>query len=387
MTQPMTQTTLAWILMSLKMMWAKLRCPPPPPLSTDAIAWLTHNELHNNAEFIKYVNLVNVLLRTNTSANCASFFFFFFTLFCTHSLTNTASAPSLPSTLPPPKLLGIASSRTAHHDCLPYPQPLQRPSEFPVSILWTLSDCKKDPKVGVSASNWSHPPMQRSIRYEDGTIISESDWKSIHKATIHIARVHLVSLDSSDRQAQRRKKGFLKHQFPMQWDNAMRELEKMAPLLSLCARSWKADMVLRAVLADKRISEPLPSPAASHFAPSSRSATRSVPALPYSAPCHAPCCGFLRSHPRDESHTSTPSGTPTSQSSQRLPPTSSTSQQPPSPSVRKAVSSKATSSKAKCKHEPSPTLRDGKKVKSTEDTVSSGVKSGKVQISFILLNS
>jgi hypothetical protein len=328
--------------MSLKMMWVKLRCPPPPPLSTDAIAWLTHNELHNNAEFIKYVNLVNMLLCTNTSP-IGEFVFFCFHLFCTHSLTNTASALSLPSTLPPPSYLASPVVSHGASRCLPYPQPLQRPSEFPVSILWTLSDCKKDPKVGVSASNWSHPPMQRSIRYEDGTIISESDWKSIHKATIHIARVHLVSLDSSDRQAQRRKKGFLKHQFPMQWDNAMRELEKMAPLLSLCARSWKADMVLRAVLADKRISEPLPSPAASHFAPSSRSATRSVPALPYSAPCHAPCCGFLRSHPRDESHTSTPSGTPTSQSSQRLPPTSSTSQQPPSPSVRKASVAAASS--------------------------------------------
>jgi hypothetical protein len=136
--------------------------PPPPPLSTDAIAWLTHNELHNNAEFIKYVNLVNVLLRTNTSP-IGKFVFFCFHLFCTHSLTNTASALSLPSTLPPPSYLASPVVSHGASRCLPYPQPLQRPSEFPVSILWTLSDCKKDPKVGVSASNWSHPPMQRSI--------------------------------------------------------------------------------------------------------------------------------------------------------------------------------------------------------------------------------
>jgi hypothetical protein len=227
--------------------------------------------------------------------------------------------------------------------------------------------------------------MHHYICYEDSTIILETDWKSIHEAAIHIAHTHLVSLTSSGHvsEGQWHKKMFYKHQFPVQWDNAMRELEKMAPLLSLCASLWKADMVLRSVLQDKWLSEPLPSLAALHFIPSSRSATPSVSTLPYSAPHH----GSLRSHPCVSSCASTPSGAPTSQASQPPPPTLSTSQQPPSPSARKAVSSKATSSKAKCKHEPSPTLRDGKKVKSTEDTVSSGVKSGKVQISFILLNS
>jgi hypothetical protein len=261
---------------------------------------------------------------------------------------------------------------------------MSHPSEFPASVLWTLDDCKKDPDVGVSPTNHSHPPMHCSICYEDGTIILEMDWKSICEAAVHIACTHLVSLTSSGRvsEGQRCKKMFYKHQFPVQWDNAMRELEKMAPLLSLCASSWKADMVLGSVLQDKRLSEPLPSPAALHFVPSSCSATLSVSTLPYSAPHHATHHGSLHSRPCVLSCASTPSDAPTSQVSQLPPPTSSTSQQPPSPSARKA-----TSSKAKCKCEPSPTLRDRKKAKSTEDTVSSGAKSGKVQISFILLNS
>jgi hypothetical protein len=229
------------------------------------------------------------------------------------------------------------------------------------------------------------PPMHRSICYEDGTIILETDWKSICEAAVHIARTHLVSLTSSGHvsEGQQHKKMFYKHQFPVQWDNTMRELEKMAPLLSLCAGSWKADMVLGSVLQDKRLLEPLPSPAASHFIPSSCSVTPSVSTLLYSTPCR----GSLRSRPHVWSRASTPSGAPTSQASQPPPPTLSASQQPPSPSACKATSSKAASSKAKCKHEPSPTLRDGKKAKSTEDTVSSGARSGKVQISFILLNS
>jgi hypothetical protein len=53
-------------------------------------------------------------------------------------------------------------------------------------------------------------------------------WKSVREATIYIAHTHLVSLDSSDHK-EWQKKAFYKHQFPVQWDNTMRELKKMAP--------------------------------------------------------------------------------------------------------------------------------------------------------------
>jgi len=157
----------------------------------------------------------------------------------------------------------------------------------------------------------------------------------------------------------------------------MRELEKMAPLLSYCAGSWKADMVLGSVLQDDRLSEPLPSPAPSHRA-ASRSATPSVAPPPRSASRR----GSHRSHTA-LSRASTPSGAPTSRASQMSPPTGPTSsalQQPPSPSVRKAGGSKA-----KRKRELSPVPHDGKKAKSTENVSSSGAKTGFFFFSFLFL--
>ena len=139
----------------------------------------------------------------------------------------------------------------------------------------------------------------------------------------------------------------------------------MAPLLSYCARSWKADMVLGSVLQDNQLLEPLPSPAPSHHA-ASHSVTPSI------AP---PLCSASR-HGSHHSHTalscaSTPSSAPTSHASQMSPPTGptlSTSQQPLLPSVCKDRGSKA---KHKCELSP---LHDGKKVKSTENVSSLGVK-------------
>ena len=266
-----------------------------------------------------------------------------------------------------------------------YPRPLARPSQYPLSILWTLVDCKDDAEVGMSASNRSCPPMHRSIRYSNGQIISESDWKSICEAAVHIARTHLVCLDSRVGVGQRRKKIFYKRQFPAKWDQALRELEKMAPLLSYCAGSWKADMVLGAVLQDERLSDPLPSPAASHRA-ASRSATPVTPSS-RSAPR-----GSLRSHSGALSRASTPSGAPTSRTSQRPPstgPISSASQQPPPPSARKAGSSKTKRKRAPSTEpcdEPRDEPHNAKKSKSTKDTVSSGAKTLiLVSYSFVLI--
>ena len=104
---------------------------------------------------------------------------------------------------PPPSYSASPVVSRAPSRCLPYPRPLERPEEYPVSILWTLEACKNDPTVNVSDTNRSRPSMQRSIRYENGKIISESDWKSLREAAIHIARTHLMSLDSSDRNGQR----------------------------------------------------------------------------------------------------------------------------------------------------------------------------------------
>jgi hypothetical protein len=68
--------------------------PPPLPLSPDTVTQLTHNKLLVNQEFVKYINIVNMLLHLNASANCE--FFFFFSLFpC--SLVDTHSLCTIPA--------------------------------------------------------------------------------------------------------------------------------------------------------------------------------------------------------------------------------------------------------------------------------------------------
>jgi hypothetical protein len=67
--------------------------PPPLPLSPDTVTWLTHDELLVNQEFVKYINIVNMLLCPNASANCE---FFFFSLF-PHSLVDTHSLCTVPA--------------------------------------------------------------------------------------------------------------------------------------------------------------------------------------------------------------------------------------------------------------------------------------------------
>ena len=215
--------------------------------------------------------------------------------------------------------------------------------------------------------------MHRSIRHTDGSLISDEEWKSIRDAANHIAHTHLSKLDPSGRLAagQPRKKKFFKRHFLAEWNCALRALEAMAPLLSFCDAAWKADMVLGAVLPDDQPSAPLPSPAASHYPPPSHSAT---PFTPSSRVGPVPKLNIsLRSRPA-QSRASTP-GAPSSRASSRPPlsthrPPSSSQQEPSQPA------SKAASSKAKRKRDPSPAPSNAKKRKGTEDASSSHAKSG-----------
>ncbi|KAF8269185.1 hypothetical protein EI94DRAFT_1799465 [Lactarius quietus] len=129
---------------------------------------------------------------------------------------------------------------------LPYPQPTTHPTYYPQTVLWTLRDCLKDPDVGVSSANWSHPPMRHSICHPNGMTIDKAEWKSICEATAIVARTRLECLDCSGRLAPGLscKKKFYKRHFATEWNVVLWELEGMAPLLSLCAGSWKADAVL-----------------------------------------------------------------------------------------------------------------------------------------------
>lgn len=95
--------------------------------------------------------------------------------------------------------------------------------------------------------------MRRAVRNVDGSMISEADWKIIRQSATIIARTHLTSLTNTAQLESRqpRKKMFFKRFFLQQWIQALRELESMAPLLSLCAGEYKADMTLGSVLQDE----------------------------------------------------------------------------------------------------------------------------------------
>ncbi|KAI9438336.1 hypothetical protein H4582DRAFT_2076923 [Lactarius indigo] len=154
------------------------------------------------------------------------------------------------------------------------------------------------------------------------------------------------------------KKSFFKTNFPGEWYEALIALEHSAPLLSLCAFNWKADIVLGGVLECLK-----------KCSGSSVSLSRpSTPSLVRSS-CPPPSSQLSSSSHTTASHPSTPSSiTPSSHPSQLSPcrasfksprPQLSTSsrqvQSPWSPeSVRNAVP------KAKCRRDPSLPQQNGK---------------------------
>jgi hypothetical protein len=125
-------------------------------------------------------------------------------------------------------------------------QPATRPSEYPVEVLWSLDDCRADPDVPISPANASRPPMERSIRHADGTMIVASEWAAI-KATARMVKMDLLDLPPSrDRHAKNRTKSkiYFRTYFRKEWDAAVARMESLQPLLTLCASHWKAEHVL-----------------------------------------------------------------------------------------------------------------------------------------------
>jgi hypothetical protein len=133
----------------------------------------------------------------------------------------------------------------------PYPRPFHCPDHCHPNVLWTLNDCKNDPSVTTSDTNKSRPSMRCVIRHEDGTHISDEEWKTIHQSATIIAHSILGPLDPQGLLAaagQLCKKSFFKHHFLSEWIWAMNELEAVAPLTSFCAGTWKADLTLGSIL-------------------------------------------------------------------------------------------------------------------------------------------
>jgi hypothetical protein len=90
--------------------------------------------------------------------------------------------------------------------------------------------------------------MEKAIRHEDGTMISPAEWAAI-KATSRLVKIDLLSLPQPRAGGRRVKdrpktKTFFRSYYPKEWFAALNKMERLQPLLVLCAAQWKADHVL-----------------------------------------------------------------------------------------------------------------------------------------------
>ena len=213
--------------------------------------------------------------------------------------------------------------------------------------------------------------MRHCIHHPDSRMILDSEWKSIREAACIISHTRIESIDTSTRLTlgKRRKKKFYKLHFPLEWDTALQELERMAPLLSLCAMSWKADQVLGSVLPDEASPSDIPlTPVLSQPPPHLHN--QSV-----APPSHSTPSRHRDAHP-GLSQAFTPSVAPISRASQAsshsnyLPPPRTPQHEPPPPASK-------VISKVKHQHDPSPAPPNPKKTKRVAEAPSGpGASSG-----------
>ena len=119
--------------------------------------------------------------------------------------------------------------------------------------------------------------MKHTIRHDDGRHISDDKWKAIRQSAILVARTFLDPLDPQGilSAGQPRKIFFYKNNFQNRWNRALSKLEVVAPLMSFCAGTWKADLTLGSVLQDTTLSKnPAPGPPSRSSTPSSLAPSR-----------------------------------------------------------------------------------------------------------------
>ncbi|KAF8266666.1 hypothetical protein EI94DRAFT_1802865 [Lactarius quietus] len=348
----------------------------PSGLPAVAIAGLTHDELCLNVEFLKYINLVDVLLKMWEQPPAHSPSPAGLSL-CLSDLASQASSRGYKPTLP-----------------LPFPHPSVRPSHYPPTVLWLFDDCKTDPSVHLSAGNKSRPPMQDIIQHKDGQVITVDKWKLIRQSAVVIAHAHLDVLSTShlppSAASLPRKIVFYRCHFLKEWLQAVRALEVLAPLLSLCGGTWKAEKALASVLQDKPLQPPSHAPHTSTPALSSSHSHASTLAFP-SSHSRAHSAHSAPSHPHSaHSCASTPGIPPSSvvsgRSSSNIPTSAASSAHSTWVSPRRAAlkstiqawpvlgpsqpaaASKAVAPKAKHRCEPSPPQNEKRAKGSNEPT-------------------
>lgn len=156
----------------------------------------------------------------------------------------------------PPSTAAMSNSEGLR---VPQSQPGQRPDDFPVEVLWEKDDCKKDTQgAKPQRNNANRPRMKYAIRDRDGTLISDSYFKTIQKSVSK--QVAKLLQDEQERGDSRggaiAPKKITKTHFeslrPKQWMHAIAVLEEEHPILMYAAVHWKAEQLLGNKLASKR---------------------------------------------------------------------------------------------------------------------------------------
>lgn len=175
-------------------------------------------------------------------------------LLCFSSLYSFSDSRfAAPSVAPSDSISRQNSGSTTPTISTPIHQPAVRPAEYPVQILWAFEDCKDDPDVGLTPSNPSRPPMERSIRHADGSLISPAEYSSI-RASARLVISDLLAIPRPKNRSARTKprtKSYFRAYFPREWQRAVEKLERHQPLLALCTAHWKAEHVIGNALLKK----------------------------------------------------------------------------------------------------------------------------------------
>ena len=93
--------------------------------------------------------------------------------------------------------------------------------------------------------------MDKCIRHSDGTMVTAGEWNNI-KTSARMIRHELrrlplpndSRLKAKSKDTIKKSKTYYRTYHPTAWMDAIHKLEKMQPLLALCAPHWKADHVL-----------------------------------------------------------------------------------------------------------------------------------------------
>ncbi len=147
-----------------------------------------------------------------------------------------SSISSLDNPDPPPK---IQSSS---------PLPLRlcpaRPDVYPYEVLWTYDDYKEECPDTLQFPG----SVAFGIRHADGRQILQREWAAIVAVVKYVEYELLVQTNSRDVTGKLYRKAdtsFYKWYHRAEWSAAVEKLEKVCPILGLCAYHWKAEMVLR----------------------------------------------------------------------------------------------------------------------------------------------